>query len=63
MTAGSPAEAAEIRTGDVIVAIDGDAVNGSESLTAYVRERQAGDEAELTVVRDGEALTVTVTPA
>jgi len=63
VTAGSPAEAAELQTGDVIVAIDGDAVAGSESLTAYVRERQAGEEATLTVVRDGEALDVTVTLA
>ena len=63
VTAGSPAEGAELQVGDTIVAIDGDAVGGSESLTAYVRERQAGDETELTVVRDGEAITVTVTLA
>ncbi|WNB85943.1 trypsin-like peptidase domain-containing protein [Cellulomonas sp. ATA003] len=63
VTAGSPAEGAELRVGDVIVAIDGDAVAGSESLTGYVRERSSGDTAELTVVRDGEALDVTVTLA
>jgi putative serine protease PepD len=45
------------------VAIDGDPVGGAESLTAYVRERRSGDETELTIVRDGEALTVTVTLA
>ena len=63
VTAGSPAESAELQVGDTIVAIDGDPVGGAESLTAYVRERQSGDESELTIVRDGAALTVTVTLA
>ncbi|WP_298454579.1 S1C family serine protease [uncultured Cellulomonas sp.] len=63
VTSGSPAQAADLEQGDVIVAIDGDAVAGAESLTAYVRERASGDATELTVVRDGQALDVTVTLA
>jgi putative serine protease PepD len=63
VTSGSPAESAGIEVGDVVVAIDGDAVAGSESLTAYVRERRSGQEATLTIVRDGEALEVPVTLA
>ena len=60
VTSGSPAAEADLAAEDVIVAIDGRPVAGAESLTAYVRERRAGEETELTVVRDGEALTVPV---
>ncbi|MDR7382695.1 S1C family serine protease [Promicromonospora iranensis] len=63
VTADSPAGDAGLQQGDVIVAIDGDAVNGSASLTAFVREKQAGDESVLTVVRDGSTEEVTVTLA
>jgi len=63
VTSGSPAAEAGVQTGDVIVAIDGDPVVGAESLTASVRERAAGSTANLTVVRDGKALDVTVTLA
>jgi putative serine protease PepD len=47
----------------VIVAIDGDPVNGPESLTAFVREKDAGSESVLTVVRDGQTQEITVTIA
>ncbi|WP_454851458.1 trypsin-like peptidase domain-containing protein [Promicromonospora soli] len=63
VTPDSPAGDAGIQKGDVIVAIDGDAVNGSASLTAFVREKEAGDESVLTVVRDGNTQEVTVTLA
>lgn len=58
---GSPAADAGLRTGDVVVAIDGSPVSGAESLTAHVREHGAGDTAVLTVVRDGAESEVTVT--
>lgn len=58
---GSPAADAGLRQGDVIVAIDGDAVSGAESLTAQVRERAPGDAATLTVVRGGESIDLDVT--
>jgi putative serine protease PepD len=63
VTPDSPAGDAGIQQGDVIVAIDGDAVNGSASLTAFVREKEAGDESVLTVVRDGSTREITVTLA
>jgi len=63
VTEGSPAAEAGVQTGDVIVGIDGHAVGGAESLTAFVRERAAGEKAALTVVRDGKTVEVDVTLA
>jgi len=60
---GSPAAAAGIQVDDVVVGIDGQAVGGSESLTAFVRAHESGDEVTLTVVRDGKAIDVAVTLA
>jgi len=61
VTSGSPAAAAGVRSGDVIVAIDDEPVNGAESLTAFVRERTAGQESTLTVVRGGASEKIKVT--
>ncbi|MFE7508116.1 trypsin-like peptidase domain-containing protein [Promicromonospora sp. NPDC057488] len=63
VVADSPAGNAGIKQGDVIVAIDGSAVNSPESLTAFVREKEAGDKSVLTVVRDGKTQEITVTLA
>ncbi|MFI8524407.1 trypsin-like peptidase domain-containing protein [Promicromonospora sukumoe] len=63
VVADSPAGKAGIQKGDVIVAFDGSAVNSPESLTAFVREKEAGDKAVLTVVRDGSTQEITVTLA
>ena len=60
VTADSPAGEAGLEPGDVVVAIDGAAVSGAESLTAFVREHAAGDVVTLTVVRGEEALDVEV---
>jgi len=57
----SPAVAAGLMVGDVITAADGRIFNVSQDLTAYVRSR-AGHEVELTVLRDGTELTLSVTP-
>lgn len=61
ITQGSPAAEAGLQAGDVVVAIDEDSVNGAESLTAYVRERTAGEQATITYVRDEQTQTVDVT--
>jgi S1-C subfamily serine protease len=75
---GSPAAAAELRAatgsqtvdgapyptgGDVITEVDGEAVETAEQLQSLVAEHSPGDEIELTVVRDGDTSTVTVTLA
>ncbi|WP_237565315.1 S1C family serine protease [Ornithinimicrobium cavernae] len=57
---GSPADTAGLAEGDAITQIDGERVNGSLALVAQVRQRTAGDEIELTYIRDGEELTLTV---
>ncbi|WP_051639746.1 S1C family serine protease [Cellulomonas sp. URHE0023] len=59
----SPASKAGIKTDDTIVAIDGKAVAGAESLTAYVRALPSDTKVTLTVVRDGKASEMDVTLA
>jgi S1-C subfamily serine protease len=58
---GSAAEEAGLQPGDVITRIDDRPVTTSTELTAAVRSRTPGEEATLTVQRDGEAVTVDVT--
>ena len=59
--AASPAVAAGLQVGDVIVAADGRSFPVSRDLTAYVRSR-AGQLVELTVRRDGKETAISVTP-
>jgi putative serine protease PepD len=57
--AGSGAEAAGLRPGDVIVAVDGEGVTSNERLGELIAEHEAGDQIEVTIERDGEEQTVT----
>ena len=61
VTGGTPAADAGLQPGDVVTGIDGEAVSGSESLTAQVRERAPGDAVTLDVVRGGAQQQVAVT--
>ncbi len=58
--ADSPAEGV-LEVGDIITAADGRTFEQSRDLTSYVSTR-AGEPVTLTIVRDGETLTLTVTP-
>jgi serine protease Do len=61
---GSPAEAAGLVQGDVIVGIDGRTVDGTDSLRRLMVSRKVGDTISLSVARAGEAVrTVSVTLA
>ncbi|HET6775415.1 MAG TPA: trypsin-like peptidase domain-containing protein [Acidimicrobiales bacterium] len=57
--AGSGAEAAGVRPGDVIVAIDGEEITSNDQLGEIVREHEPGDSIELTIERTGEQQTLT----
>jgi putative serine protease PepD len=47
--------------GDVITAVDGKAVESMEELSAAVKAQKPGAKVELTVLRNGKEITVTVT--
>jgi putative serine protease PepD len=59
VTPDSPAQQAGLKSGDAIIAVDGESVNSSESLVAQIRERSVGDSVQLTIVRDGKQQQVT----
>jgi membrane-associated protease RseP (regulator of RpoE activity) len=60
---GSPAEAAGLRPGDVILAIDGEALATRAALTAAIRSKPAGQEIVLRIDRNGSEKTLNVTLA
>ena len=59
--AGSAADKAGIRAGDVIVAIDGDPIHKAHDLPIRVARHTPGDKVKLDIVRDGKHKRVTVT--
>ena len=76
VTSGSPADKAGLRGsdrafgadgeqvmigGDIVTAVDGKAVESMEALSDVVKAQKPGDKVELTVLRDGREITVTVT--
>ena len=61
VVADGPAAEAGIQERDIITAVDDQEVAGFTELTAIVRTYSVGDTAELTVWRNGETLTVSLT--
>jgi putative serine protease PepD len=57
---GTPAAEAGLRSGDVVTAIDGEAVTSSNELRRLIDSHSPGDSVELTLERDGETKTVQV---
>ncbi len=57
---GTPAEAAGIEVGDVVIAVDDTAVDGATGLVAAIRDRSPGDEVVIVLLRDGQQLEVEV---
>jgi putative serine protease PepD len=60
---GSPADKAGLRVGDLVVAVDGKAVQSYSDLGARIRAHKPGDKVTLKVVRDGNETTITATLA
>lgn len=50
---GSPAAEAGLRTGDIVTAVDGKAVNANHPLAERILAYNAGDEVTLTILRNG----------
>jgi membrane-associated protease RseP (regulator of RpoE activity) len=63
LLADGPADTAGIRADDIVVAIEGAAVNSSDDLGDAVQQMTPGETAVFSVMRDGEALSIPVTVA
>ncbi len=63
VTPNSPAETAGLQDGDVITKVDGNLISDSTALIVAIRANAPGDQIELTVLRNGEILTVSLTLA
>jgi hypothetical protein len=59
--AGSPAEKAGLRPGDVIVKFAGKTITGLQDLSYALRDKKPGDEVEVVVVRDGKEMVLRAT--
>lgn len=57
---GSPAEKAGLQINDVITAVNGSTVDQSHSLTSLIGQHSVGDTLDLTVVRGGKTMHVSV---
>ncbi|HZX53212.1 MAG TPA: PDZ domain-containing protein, partial [Ilumatobacteraceae bacterium] len=53
-------EKAGIHVGDVVVAVDGQAISGQAALIATIRDRAPGDTAAVSLTRDGKPVDVDV---
>ena len=60
---GTPAAKANLRTGDVVTAVDGTTVNSAEALTRAIDAHKPGDTVTLKITRNGKDVTAQVTLA
>jgi putative serine protease PepD len=58
---GTPAEQVGLEADDVIIAVDGNPITGSDSLTAWIRSYNPGDKVALAVVRAGAQIDLEAT--
>lgn len=61
LTPGGAAEAAGLRSGDIVTSLDGAPITDASDLTAQVRAAAAGSKVEITYVRDGREQKTTAT--
>jgi serine protease DegQ len=62
VAAGSPAAAAGVRPGDLIVGFNGVAIDLATPLVNLLKDLRPGERAELAILRNGQPLRVTVSP-
>jgi S1-C subfamily serine protease len=60
---GSPAEKAGLKQGDIIVRVNGQDVTDSAVLASMIRDMKPGDKVDVTIDRNGQEQTITVTLA
>ena len=60
VTPGYPAERAGLRTGDVILAADGQTIRTADGFMDYMVKKKPGDSLKLSVAREDERLTIDV---
>lgn len=60
---GSPAAKAGVKEGDIIIKVSNTDVDQDNSLTSLIGGKSVGDEVTLTIIRDGEEMTLDVTLA
>lgn len=61
VVAGSPADKAGLKEGDIIVKVDDTDINEDNSLAAIINRHSVGDEVILTVLRDGQEIQLKAT--
>ncbi len=61
VVAGSPAEKAGLKEGDIITKVAATAIDPVHSLQTLISSHKVGDKISLSVLRDGKTITVTVT--
>jgi len=58
---GSPAEAAVVKVGDIVIKIDGEKITSKNTVSSVIGNKKVGQEIKLTVWREGEEKTLIVT--
>jgi serine protease Do len=61
--AGSPAQVAGLRPGDVITAVEGKPVDSREAFSTFTSTIPSGQPVQLTVLRENSSRTITIKPA
>lgn len=61
VTADSPAKKAGLEAGDVIIAVEGEEIEGPAAVTKLIRQKDEGDEIKVSVLRRNEKKEFTVT--
>ena len=61
VVSGSPAEAAVVKVGDIVIKIDGEKITSKNTVSSVIGNKKVGQEIKLTVWREGEEKTLIVT--